>query len=223
MTAASTQAEVSSRRPQVRVELCSNALLLSGARELVSAVAKRFGFSDESCGQIALAVDEALCNVIRHGYDRQPDRPIWLSIYAEGNGWDPGGAGKAKGPGAGGGGVGGCDGTGTGGGGMACGRAAGIGHGAGGCSSGACRDDSHPDAIRIIIEDEARQVDPAVIKSRNLDEVRPGGLGVHIIKSVMDEVRYEPRERIGMRLTMLKRRSAAISGAEAGKGGASHG
>ena len=50
-------------------------------------------------------------------------------------------------------------------------------------------------------------MDPAVIKSRNLDEVRPGGLGVHIIKAVMDEVSYEKRNPIGMRLTMTKKRS----------------
>lgn len=202
--------------PQVRLQLQSNALLLAGARELVSAVAKRFGFADEACGQIALAVDEALCNVIRHGYNRAPDRPIWLTIFAEGNGWNQGDASQhaAMNPSA-----------------AGCGH---TGSSAANCSAGACQPERHPDALRIIIEDEARQVDPSQIKSRNLDEVRPGGLGVHIIKSVMDEAVYQPRERIGMRLTMLKRRQGDKGGQPAAaartsacgadiKGGTNHG
>lgn len=81
-----------------------------------------------------------------------------------------------------------------------------------------------PTALRIVLEDEAEQVDPATIKSRDLEEVRPGGLGVHIIKSVMDEVKYERREGVGglggvgMRLTMIKNRTGA-AGADSVKGG----
>ena len=59
--------------------------------------------------------------------------------------------------------------------------------------------------LRIVMEDEGRQVDPCLIKSRNLDDIRPGGLGVHIIKEVMDVVIYERREGRGMRLTLSKR------------------
>lgn len=142
-------------RPHIRVEMLSNPLYLSGARELVAAVADRLGFSDEACGHIKLAVDEALCNVIRHGYDRRPDGPIWLTL-------------QPLGP--------------------AC-----------------CGDSGDTAGLQIVIEDEARQVDPEQIRSRDLDEVRPGGLGVHIISEVMDEVRYEKRDGAGMRLTMLKR------------------
>ena len=58
--------------------------------------------------------------------------------------------------------------------------------------------------LAILIEDEARQVDPGEIKGRALDDVRPGGLGVHIIREVMDTAVYEKRERAGMRLTMVK-------------------
>ena len=36
--------------------------------------------------------------------------------------------------------------------------------------------------------------------------MRPGGLGVHIIKQIMDEVNFEKRERVGMRLTLIKRK-----------------
>ncbi|MBU6413233.1 MAG: ATP-binding protein [Planctomycetes bacterium] len=139
--------------PIVKLQMQSDPMLLSGAREMVSWIARRSGFSDMDCSQIALALDEALCNVFRHGYDRQTDRPIWVSIWSE-----AGTAGNAE----------------------------------------------SPPRIRIEIEDEARQVDPEKIKSRDLDDVRPGGLGVHIIKQVMDEATYAQRPGQGMKLTMFK-------------------
>jgi anti-sigma regulatory factor (Ser/Thr protein kinase) len=66
------------------------------------------------------------------------------------------------------------------------------------------------------VRDFGRQVDPSTIRSRSLDEVRPGGLGVHIIRSVMDEVEYSRAEGGGMRLRMLKYlpRGAADSAAK---------
>lgn len=139
--------------PHVRVQLLSQARYLSGARDLVAAIAKRYGFEDQVSGQMALAIDEALCNVLRHGYSGADDKPIWLSIWPL------------------------CETT---------------GQPAGG--------------IRIVIEDEARQVDPSVIKGRDLAEIRPGGLGVYIIQQVMDHARYEKRSGAqgGMRLVMAK-------------------
>src|SRR5262249_47307097 len=77
-------------RSEIQIQMMSNPLYLSGAREMVAAVARRLAFSDEACGQIALAVDEALCNVIRHGYGRQPDRPIWISLTPVGGVATPG-------------------------------------------------------------------------------------------------------------------------------------
>lgn len=64
--------------------------------------------------------------------------------------------------------------------------------------------ETSPGSIKIVIEDEAKQVDPEGIKSRDLDDIRPGGLGVHIIKEVMDHAVYEKRAQVGMRLTMTK-------------------
>jgi serine/threonine-protein kinase RsbW len=144
--------------PQIKLEVVSNPLLNSGVRELVAAVAKRLGFSDESCGQIALAVDEALCNVERHGYAKATDRPIWVTLVAVG---------------------------------------------------GLAESSAQPSptrSLKIVIEDESTNVDLHKIKSRPLDEVRPGGLGVHIIRQVMDEVRYEHRQPSGLRLTLIKHR-----------------
>ncbi|MCU0688384.1 MAG: ATP-binding protein [Phycisphaerales bacterium] len=148
-------------QPHARLEIVSNPLLNSGAREMVGSMARRMGFSEEAAHQISLAIDEALCNVEHHGYDRRDDRPIWINIFAIG--------GLQR-------------------------RAA----------ESTNVDASPTIGMRIVIEDEARQVDPATIKSRPLEQIRPGGLGVHIIREVMDDVRYERRERVGMRLTMVK-------------------
>ncbi len=48
------------------------------------------------------------------------------------------------------------------------------------------------DAMTAHIMDFADPVDPTKIKPRDLSEVRPGGLGVHLIKSVTDEANFEP-------------------------------
>ncbi|MEO0513403.1 MAG: ATP-binding protein [Planctomycetota bacterium] len=151
----------------VELSIQSDPVYLAGARELIAALCRRVGFQDEACGQVALAVDEALANVIRHGYDRRTDGPIRVLVWPESE------------PGVGG--------------------------------------------IRIVIEDEAKQVDPASIKSRDLDDVRPGGLGVYIMKRVMDGVAHEKREGgVGMRLTMHRAASSDAgvggSGAEANDG-----
>jgi len=47
-------------------------------------------------------------------------------------------------------------------------------------------------AYLVLIRDFAPSVDPAIIKSRALDDVRPGGLGVHFIREVMDTMDYLP-------------------------------
>ncbi len=65
------------------------------------------------------------------------------------------------------------------------------------------------DGIAIIIEDESTGVDLTKIKSRPLDEIRPGGLGVHIIHDIMDEVSYTRRPNGGVRLAMYKYAAAA--------------
>ena len=48
------------------------------------------------------------------------------------------------------------------------------------------------------------QVDVELIKSRALDDIKPGGLGVHLIQTVMDEATWVKREDGGMKLTMKK-------------------
>src|SRR5262245_23247121 len=51
------------------------------------------------------------------------------------------------------------------------------------------------DRVRFTLRDYGKSCSPSQIQSRNLDDVRPGGVGVHIIKEVFDEVTYQPMPR----------------------------
>lgn len=60
--------------------------------------------------------------------------------------------------------------------------------------------------ILFRITDFAETVDDTKIKPRSLDEVRPGGLGVHIIQEVMDKVEFiKPKSGQGNILELRKR------------------
>ena len=61
-----------------------------------------------------------------------------------------------------------------------------------------------PDRVRFVLRDYGRTCDPKRIRSRPLEEVRPGGVGVYIIRHVFDYVKYEPRRR-GTRLVLEKK------------------
>ncbi|MGI9014448.1 MAG: ATP-binding protein [Phycisphaerales bacterium] len=132
--------------PPLSFEMVSQPRYLSAVRAMIHSVAQRLGFNEAGANQISLAVDEALCNVINHGYQRREDGRIRVSVWPIDN-------------------------------------IAGV---------------------RIVIDDDAPQVDLATIHSRDLDDVRPGGLGVHIIREVMDEVIYTHRPEGGMRLELIK-------------------
>jgi sigma-B regulation protein RsbU (phosphoserine phosphatase) len=62
------------------------------------------------------------------------------------------------------------------------------------------------DGMEVSLTDFAETVDPATIKPRSLDDVRPGGLGTHFINQIMDEVQYlVPPGGRGNQLRMVKR------------------
>jgi len=48
--------------------------------------------------------------------------------------------------------------------------------------------------IEILLEDEGAPVKPATLKGRPLDEIRPGGLGLHFIRESMDEVEFSRKK-----------------------------
>lgn len=62
-----------------------------------------------------------------------------------------------------------------------------------------------PELLRFIIEDDAPCIDPVCVKSRDLADVRPGGLGVHFIREIMDEMHFYPCGQRGNRLELVKR------------------
>lgn len=61
-----------------------------------------------------------------------------------------------------------------------------------------------PVGLEIRLLDRGRQIDPDKIKSRDLTNVRPGGLGVHIITECMDVVEFSNRDRGGTMLRLVK-------------------
>lgn len=62
-----------------RMRMPSDPRLLSVVRSAVSELAAVWGFEDEQCRSITLAVDEALSNVIRHAYKNRCDQEIELN------------------------------------------------------------------------------------------------------------------------------------------------
>ncbi len=58
--------------------------------------------------------------------------------------------------------------------------------------------------LKVVIRDWAKPFDPATIKARREDELKPGGLGMICIRKLMDGFRYE-RLSDGMQLTMSKK------------------
>jgi serine/threonine-protein kinase RsbW len=108
---------------------------LIAVREFVSDAARDFGFTEEEIGKIALAVDEACTNVIKHAYKYDPSKRISITIRVK-NG-----------------------------------------------------------AFQVAIRDTGGQFNPDGIRPPDLKNYlthpHRGGLGVHLMRSLMDKVEYE--------------------------------
>jgi len=80
-----------------------------------------------------------------------------------------------------------------------------IRHAYGGCTERAIRLNLERlrRGIRCTLRDYGSTCDPAKIRSRELTDFRPGGLGVRILHSAFDHVAFEPQPR-GTRLTLVK-------------------
>jgi len=65
------------------------------------------------------------------------------------------------------------------------------------------------DGLEFVITDHGRPASPEQMKGRDLDDIRPGGLGIHLMCQTMDQVSYEPRPECNqLRMTkLLKRKS----------------
>jgi len=58
--------------------------------------------------------------------------------------------------------------------------------------------------FEVVIEDTGIKADPLAIAGRKLEEVRPGGLGVHFIKRCFDVFEFDARKKIGNRLRLVR-------------------
>lgn len=140
--------------PEIQVQILSRPELLAPVRSMVNALAQDAGLDDISACHLVLAMDEALTNIIRHGYAGSPDGRIWIRLSQ-----------LADGPG-----------------------------------------------LRVEIVDRARTVDPDQFRGRDLDEIRPGGLGMHLMRSLVDRLEHAPRPEGGMRVVLEKRPAHTTAG-----------
>jgi anti-sigma regulatory factor (Ser/Thr protein kinase) len=60
------------------------------------------------------------------------------------------------------------------------------------------------DRLEIHVRDFGAPADPDSFQPRELEDLRPGGLGMHFIKSGMDEVDYRNHPEGGMLLRLVK-------------------
>ena len=66
--------------------------------------------------------------------------------------------------------------------------------------------DRRGDDLVFSLRDFAPKIDTTAVKPRDLDDLRPGGLGTHLIRSVMDEAEYvKISSEAGNLLRMVKR------------------
>ena len=63
------------------------------------------------------------------------------------------------------------------------------------------------DKIEIVLEDWGEKFDPTQVPSPELPRHRPGGLGIHFIRTIMDQVIYEGHKVDGNRLRLIKHKS----------------
>jgi serine/threonine-protein kinase RsbW len=120
---------------------------LIAVRDFVSSAARECGFGDEEISRIALAVDEACTNIIKHAYKYDPTKEIAVTIRQRQGGFE------------------------------------------------------------VAIMDNGLAFDPAQIQTPNMKEYlshyRRGGLGMYLMKSMMDKVEYaiSPGRHNEVRLT----------------------
>lgn len=122
----------SPKKLALKIESRTDRLIL--VRNFVSDAARQFGFSDEEVSRIALAVDEACTNIIKHAYRFAVDKHIDIAIEAR-NG-----------------------------------------------------------KFEVVITDSGRSFDPDRVQIPNmveyLEHYSRGGLGMYLMKSLMDKVEY---------------------------------
>jgi len=117
-------------------------------RDFVRKLALKAGFDDEGADHIALAVDEACTNVIKHAHEYNARRMMDISV----------------------------------------------------------RYTNH--SFEVTITDKGKGFDPSRMPKPDLDkymhEARKGGLGIHLMKTLMDEVNYSFNPGVKNQVTLVK-------------------
>jgi serine/threonine-protein kinase RsbW len=121
---------------------------IPAVREFVLGAARELGFAEAGLPAVELAVDEAVTNVVVHGYRGEPG-PLEVAVERDG------------------------------------------------------------DRLVVRVRDRAPPFDPARAPAPDLtsplDERPVGGLGVHLIRQAVDEMRHRTPEGGGNELTLVKR------------------
>jgi serine/threonine-protein kinase RsbW len=136
-----------------RLTILSQTERLSEVRDFVSAAARNYGFDEESVNKIALAVDEACTNIIKHAYGNASDKRIDVTVTTQ-NG-----------------------------------------------------------TFEITIAHNGKSFDPQLVRPPDMREYlthfRRGGLGLHLMRSLMDGVEYRSLPGQRSEVHLIKRRPSA--------------
>ena len=63
------------------------------------------------------------------------------------------------------------------------------------------------DKIEIVLEDRGKKFDPTQVPSPELPRHKPGGLGIHFIRTIMDQMIYDSGCLEGNRLRLIKHKT----------------
>jgi len=70
--------------------------------------------------------------------------------------------------------------------------------------------DVQEDGLKVVIYDDAEPFNPETVSEPeinvSLDEIKPRGLGIFLMRQMMDEVNYQSSQEMGNTLTMVKHR-----------------
>ena len=131
-----------------RLVIANDTKHLTVVREFIARLIQQSALSKEDENKIILAVDEAVTNVIEHGYDSQNEGSIEIDVV------------------------------------------------------------STPTSFKITIRDTGKIFNPTSTPSLNVqDHVKMGrkkGLGIFLMRQIMDEVKYTFRDGVKNELTMVK-------------------
>jgi anti-sigma regulatory factor (Ser/Thr protein kinase) len=147
---------------KVALEIPSDPSMLKMLRAVVVSMCGLAGFDEDQGRMLALGMEEACTNIMRHAYDGRLDETIRFEFSI---------------------------------------------------------DDTN---MNVVITDQGNKVRPEDLKSRDLDDVKPGGLGVHFITKLFDTCNYDSSDPDHNQLCLTKKRSTSSEDSESSESDPSH-